>query len=649
MKNKIMGMGAILSWMNFFPVFVLWMAASIPTNSFAQVADGQPVNATTTNGAFLYKNVDDTALNRLTLTSGIAGSGPTIADIQRELNSFSSFTGKPINQVYNYLPNWTNNDVGASTDSVKTRADNLTQKFNASAGHAHDGSPGGGAQLNYSSILGTVPNSATTGTSANTPSTLVLRDGSGNFAAGTITASLTGTASGNLSYTPNNHGVLLSGSSSVVTVLAPDPTSTKVLTSQGSSADPVWATPGGGVATVAVISKTTTGYAIQSTDQQINYSGFAGNTTLPTAVGFNHVLTLCSVDRDLTHVVNLLTTSGQTINGYASGALNLASFLDCYNLTSDNANWTAVHSFDQGENIVPTTLGSAGAFSFTIPSSTLSQYAIYTDATGKIFTVTTGVTGTSVTMGGIETPASTGTLTLSSALYSFTISSATVPADCVYTNSGFSFNTRLPIVSTTTWTARGTGNPAASGTLTLSVNPGGCPATLTYSAHTGDSITSVAWSASSASGLISRVTPIVDIDSWVRTDATHACFKMVNSTQSAGSGGTGNTLFGLPPGMHINLTTSKLKPWADQSGIIGVTVGTDQPSSLIPNASSNAYQSGSFCPGNGLVSVFDAHSVRWSCIDNFGAGYLNVGPSYFSDTASTLTVGFCAPIDTFTP
>ena len=43
-----------------------------------------------------------------------------------------------------------------------------------------------------------VSNSATTATSANTASAIVARDGSGNFTAGTITAALTGTASGNL-------------------------------------------------------------------------------------------------------------------------------------------------------------------------------------------------------------------------------------------------------------------------------------------------------------------------------------------------------------------------------------------------------------------------------------------------------------------
>jgi hypothetical protein len=42
-----------------------------------------------------------------------------------------------------------------------------------------------------------VSNSATTATSSNTASAIVARDGSGNFTAGTVTADLTGTASGN--------------------------------------------------------------------------------------------------------------------------------------------------------------------------------------------------------------------------------------------------------------------------------------------------------------------------------------------------------------------------------------------------------------------------------------------------------------------
>lgn len=59
-----------------------------------------------------------------------------------------------------------------------------------------------GAGGTPSSMTGTnitgIPNAATTAASANTASAIVARDGSGNFVAGTITAALTGTASGNL-------------------------------------------------------------------------------------------------------------------------------------------------------------------------------------------------------------------------------------------------------------------------------------------------------------------------------------------------------------------------------------------------------------------------------------------------------------------
>lgn len=83
-------------------------------------------------------------------------------------------------------------------------------------------------------------NLANAATDVNTTSTIVKRNGSGNFTAGTITAALTGTASGNTTVTPNNHGIVLSGSGNILSVLAPDASTTKVLTSGGASADPSW-------------------------------------------------------------------------------------------------------------------------------------------------------------------------------------------------------------------------------------------------------------------------------------------------------------------------------------------------------------------------------------------------------------------------
>lgn len=96
------------------------------------------------------------------------------------------------------------------------------------------------------STAGKVSNSATTAASANTASAIVARDGSGNFSAGTVTAALTGTASGNTTYTANQYGVVLSGSGNTMSVLAPDSSTTKVLTSGGTSANPSWAAVSGG-------------------------------------------------------------------------------------------------------------------------------------------------------------------------------------------------------------------------------------------------------------------------------------------------------------------------------------------------------------------------------------------------------------------
>jgi len=126
-------------------LFLLW-STTLPL-SFAQVTDGTPVNAANTNAAFLFKNLDDTALNQLTLNGSDPTSGPSIVNIQREFNSLSSFTGKPINQVYNYLPVWTNNDVGTSSDNLKVRIDDITAKFNATLGHTHTGAAGDAPQI----------------------------------------------------------------------------------------------------------------------------------------------------------------------------------------------------------------------------------------------------------------------------------------------------------------------------------------------------------------------------------------------------------------------------------------------------------------------------------------------------------------------
>lgn len=87
-----------------------------------------------------------------------------------------------------------------------------------------------------------------------TASHVVINDGTGAFSSeaqlaksrggtGADNSSVTFPSSGTVqAITPNEHGVLVSGSAATATVLAPDSSTTKVLVSGGASADPAWGT-----------------------------------------------------------------------------------------------------------------------------------------------------------------------------------------------------------------------------------------------------------------------------------------------------------------------------------------------------------------------------------------------------------------------
>lgn len=90
------------------------------------VTDGQAVNQAVSNAAWISKNTDDSTPSRLGLGSANPVEGPAITSSQREHNAHASFMGAAINQVFNYLPTWTNNNVGSPTDDLKQRIEALT-------------------------------------------------------------------------------------------------------------------------------------------------------------------------------------------------------------------------------------------------------------------------------------------------------------------------------------------------------------------------------------------------------------------------------------------------------------------------------------------------------------------------------------------
>jgi len=151
-----------------------------------------------------------------------------------------------------YTRNDTSNNIAdgnvINASDLDGEFDALQSAFDASSGHSHDGTTGEGPQIaaagiaNNAVALGTkttgnyVATGAVSGvglsgsasaegatftvtsnaTNANTANTIVSRDASGNFSAGTITAALTGDVTGNVSGTSGS----TTGNAATATVLA---------------------------------------------------------------------------------------------------------------------------------------------------------------------------------------------------------------------------------------------------------------------------------------------------------------------------------------------------------------------------------------------------------------------------------------------
>lgn len=218
---------------------------------------------------------------------------------------------------------------------------------------------------------------ANAATSADTPNTIVLRDGSGNFIAGqisasslivsgSITANITGTASGNTTYTPNNHGLVLSSTTNAMNVLAPNASTAFPLISGGSSADPSWAAlsvAGGGTGQTSALTQWGVVYAPTTTSMANTSAGSAG--TVLTSNG--------------TSAPTFQTSPGAITNNYFSGYMPtnttwaVASpqpFIDP--ATTGSNTLTTLHA---NSLVVTAAATNVAGITFT-PASTLSAYKI---------------------------------------------------------------------------------------------------------------------------------------------------------------------------------------------------------------------------------------------------------------------------------
>lgn len=150
--------------------------------------DGNPLVSGT-----IYFN---TSLNEFRVWNGV-GWQEALSGVFVNVNTINSFSGNGVQTVFSLTSPGSQYDTAVYIDGVYQAnssyvVSGLTLTFSAAP-------PSGSAievQINAADTIpdDSIPNAATTAESANVADTIVLRDGSGNFSAGTITANLSGNA-----------------------------------------------------------------------------------------------------------------------------------------------------------------------------------------------------------------------------------------------------------------------------------------------------------------------------------------------------------------------------------------------------------------------------------------------------------------------
>jgi hypothetical protein len=268
------------------------------------------------------------------------------------------------------------------------------------------------------STAGKVSNSATTATSANTNSAIVARDGSGNFSAGTITASLTGNATnvtgtvavanGGTGQTTYTDGQLLIGNT----------TGNTLAKSTLTAGTGVTITNGSGTITIAAAGTTSLSYATCTNtctaSADVTYLDGTSNAftvTVPTPVGVGgKVYRFIRIDNTLANLITITPAAG-TIAGAAS--VHAATKNEKWELVSDNTIYQINGHLSNLDWFTCTPAGlptSSGSAIFTITAATVTGGDVYSN-NGAQFTVSIGSVSTTMTTAASGAPAASGTLT----------------------------------------------------------------------------------------------------------------------------------------------------------------------------------------------------------------------------------------------
>jgi hypothetical protein len=100
----------------------------------------------------MSRTANDNTKGIKSLENDDAASGSYVTNPQRDVNSLSSYTGRPEGSAKDALPAWSTSEIGTPTDDLTERAIALTQEFIPATGHNHDGTPGSGGQVSASKL-----------------------------------------------------------------------------------------------------------------------------------------------------------------------------------------------------------------------------------------------------------------------------------------------------------------------------------------------------------------------------------------------------------------------------------------------------------------------------------------------------------------
>jgi hypothetical protein len=229
---------------------------------------------------------------------------------------------------------------------------------------------------------GKVSNSATTAVSTNTPSAIVARDGSGNFAAGTITATfagnVTGSVTGNLTGNVTGNGAgtwtgSLVGNASTATLAATATTATS--------------------ATTATLAATATALATARAINGVNFDGTAAITITAAAS------TLSGTTINATVVTSSLTAVGTLV----TGTWNATAITDTFLATIATAGKVSNSATTATANNTASAIvarDSSGNFT----AGTITATSFVGTLTGNVAgNVTGGLTGNATTATALQT------------------------------------------------------------------------------------------------------------------------------------------------------------------------------------------------------------------------------------------------------